>query len=146
MIVPADETNLLAAATVHAVSWRDSHRSFCSPTFVALHTPERQREYLRKKMDGGSRIYLLIEDAPVGVVSVTGSLVEDLYVLPDRRNRGCGTALLQFAIRQCTDTPTLWILENNKNAERLYRRLGFRETGKIHAVPNGLAEIEFSQT
>ena len=144
MIVPVDETNLLEAAIVHAISWRESHRSFCSGAFVEQHTPERQREYLREKMAAGSRLYLLIEEEPVGIVSVTGSLIEDLYVLPDKQNRGYGTRLLRYAMETCTGTPTLWILENNVNAERLYRRMGFRPTGRVHSVPNGLDELEFA--
>jgi ribosomal protein S18 acetylase RimI-like enzyme len=57
---------------------------------------------------------------------------------------GYGTKLLQFAIDRCADTPTLWILENNAGARRLYRRMGFTETGKKKSVPAGLDEIEFA--
>ena len=71
-----------------------------------------------------------MHEKPVGIVSVTGSLIEDLYVLPDLQNRGYGTELLRFAMRQCKDTPVLWILENNTDAERLYRRMGFQEPGR----------------
>ena len=144
MIVPVDETNILQAALIHSISWQDSHRSFCSPDFVALHSPRRQREYLREKMNKGSAVYMLVKDRPVGVVSVTGSLIEDLYILPEMQNKGYGTELLQFAIGQCPDVPTLWILENNVNAARLYRRLGFKETGKVNAITDKLAEIEFA--
>ena len=144
MIVPVDESNLLEAAAIHSISWQDSHRSFCSPDFVALHTPERQREYLRGKMNAGSRVYMLVKDRPVGVVSVTRSLIEDLYILPDMQNKGYGTALLQFAIGQCPDAPTLWILENNEGAARLYRRMGFKETGNVNAITDRLSEIELS--
>lgn len=144
MIVPVDESNLLRAGAVHAAAWRDSHRAFCTPEFVKLHTEERQADYLQKKMDEGSRVWLLIEDKPVGVVSVCGSLIEDLYVLPERQNRGYGTALLRFAVSECDGTPTLWILENNERARRLYERLGFSETGRRHVVKNGLDEIEFA--
>ena len=144
MIVPVDESNLLEAAAIHSISWQDSHRSFCSPDFVALHTPERQREYLRGKMNAGSRVYILVKDRPVGVVSVTGSLIEDLYILPDMQNKGYGTELLKFAVSLCADVPTLWILENNDNARRFYHRMHFRETGKVNAVTNKLAEIELS--
>ena len=28
MIVPVDETNLLQAATIHSISWKESHRAF----------------------------------------------------------------------------------------------------------------------
>ena len=146
MIVPVDQSNICQAAEVHSVSWQESHRSFCSADFIALHTPEHQQEYLSEKISRGSRVFMLVDDEPVAVVSVTGSLIEDLYVLPGRQNKGYGTLLLEYAVRQCTGTPTLWILENNKGAERLYRRMGFRKTGRVHAVTDGLDEIEFTLT
>ena len=64
--------------------------------------------------------------------------------MPALQNRGYGTRLLRFAMARCQGTPTLWILENNRNAARLYRRLGFRETGGRHAVAQGLDEVEFA--
>ena len=145
MIVPVDQKNLMQAATVHALSWQEAHRSFCAPDFVAQHTPERQAAYLRRKMEQGSRVFLLIEREPVGVVSVTGSLIEDLYVQPERQNCGYGTALLRYAEGLCPDTPTLWILENNTRARRLYERLGFSETGRTNRITGKLSEIEFSK-
>ena len=144
MIVEVDSKNIDQAAAVHSVSWKESHRPFCSPDFIDLHTPERQREYMERKMREGSRFYMLVEDAPVGVVSVSGSLIEDLYVLPEKQNMGYGTRLLRFAMKKCAGTPTLWILENNEKAARLYLRIGFTETGNIHAISDKLSEIEFA--
>ena len=146
MIVPVNETNLLQAATIHSISWKESHRAFCAPDFIETHTPDRQREYLRNKMNNGTKLYMLVEEKPIGVVSVTKGLIEDLYILPDMQNMGYGTKLLLYAVGQCTDTPTLWILENNINAERLYRRIGFKETGRKNAITNKLDEIEFALT
>ena len=146
MIVPVDETNLLQAATIHSISWKESHRAFCTPDFIETHTPDRQREYLRNKMNNGTKLYMLIEEKPIGVVSVTKGLIEDLYILPDMQNMGYGTKLLLYAVGQCTDTPTLWILENNINAERLYRRIGFKATGRKIAITYNLDEIEFALT
>ena len=85
---------------------------------------------------------MLVDEAPVGVVSVTDSLIEDLYILPEKQNMGYGTKLLKFAIGQCPDTPSLWILENNVNAERLYCRMGFAKTGRNNAITDKLDEIE----
>lgn len=144
MIIEVNEYTLSQAAAIHSVSWQESHRSFCSPDFIARHTPEHQLEYLRGKIAGGSRIYLYVEEEPVGIVSVTGSLIEDLYILPDRQNKGYGTELLRYAVSLCPETPTLWILDNNTGAERLYRRLGFRPTGRKNAITSGLDEIEFA--
>jgi ribosomal-protein-alanine N-acetyltransferase len=145
MIVPVDKTNLADAAAVHAAAWRDSHRAFCSPALIESHTAERQAAYLGRKADAGSRIFLLIDDVPVGVVSVTGNLIEDLYVLPERQGHGYGTKLLRYAASVCDGTPTLWILENNTGARRLYERSGFSETGNRKITPGGLDEIEFAQ-
>ena len=144
MIIKIDITNLSEAAEIHSISWKESHSSFCSPDFVEMHTPERQREYLQKKMNSGSKVYMLVEDKPIGIVSIKECLIEDLYILPDKQNMGYGTKLLQFAIKQCTGIPTLWILENNTGAKRLYHRMGFRETGKINAITDELNEIELS--
>ena len=60
------------------------------------------------------------------------------------QNKGYGTELLNYAISLCPDAPTLWILENNVRAAALYRRMGFKETGKVNAITDWLAEIEFS--
>ena len=145
MIVPVDDKNLRAAAEIHAASWQDSHRAFCSPEFVALHTPERQAAYLKRKMEAGARVFMLIADKPVGVVSITKNLIEDLYVLPERQRRGFGTALLHFAIGQCAGAPTLWILENNTDAARLYERSGFAPTGRRNSITGKLDEIEYAR-
>lgn len=144
MIIAVDNSNLFEAATIHSISWKESHSSFCSPEFVERHTPEHQQIYLSNKLTDGSKFYILVEEKPIGIVSVTGNLIADLYVLPDKQNMGYGTKLLRYAIEECTDIPTLWILENNVNAERLYRRIGFKKTGRIHSIADGLDEIEFT--
>ena len=51
--------------------------------------------------------------------------------------------LLDFAVKKCAGTPTLWILNNNDGARRLYERYGFRPTGGVHALSEDLREIEF---
>ena len=144
VIRPVDESCLPAAGRIHSVSWQESHRAFCAPDFVGKHTPERQTEYLRNKMKNGSRIFMLLGGEPAGIVSVTGSLIEDLYVLPGLQNRGYGTILIRWAMKQCQGTPALWILENNLRAARLYRREGFTETGRRNRITDGLDEVEFA--
>lgn len=144
MIIAVDNENLFEAATIHSISWKESHRSFCSPEFVERHTPEHQQIYLINKLAEGSKFYMLVEEKPIGIVSVTGNLIADLYVLPDKQNMGYGTKLLGYAIGECTDVPTLWVLENNVNAERLYRRMGFKKTGRINSIADGFDEIEFA--
>ena len=146
MIIEVDEASLYQAALVHSIAWKDSHRAFCSPEFIEKHSAEHQFEYLKNKMSSGSRLFMMVEDKPTGIVSITGNLIEDLYVLPDRQNMGVGTKLLMHAIGICTGAPVLWILENNEGARRLYLRLGFRATGRTNKITDGLSEVEYALT
>ena len=65
MIVTVDRMNLLQAAKIHSISWKESHRSFCVLDFIEMHTLERQKEYMKNKMNRGSN--MLVEDIPMGV-------------------------------------------------------------------------------
>ena len=143
MIQPVAESELMQAAFIHSESWKESHRGVCSEEFIAQHTPERRKQYLESAAEQGARLYMLTAGKPVGIVSVRGSLIENLYVLPDEQNRGYGTQLLLFAVRQCADTPTLWILSTNERARRLYERHGFRPTGNAIQHQGGVSEQEF---
>lgn len=143
MIVSVNEANLPEAAAVHSASWQESHRAFCAPDFVAQHSPARQEAYLRAKIKAGASVFMLVLDRPVGIVSVTRNLIEDLYVLPAMQRRGYGSLLLRYAIDQCQGTPTLWVLENNVGAARLYQRCGFVPTGRTNRISGKIAEIEY---
>ena len=143
MIKEVTEENLTDAGTVHAVSWQESHRAFCSQEFLEKNTPEEHALKLGEAMRRGEKTWLLTEEGkPVGVVSVEDSLIENLYILPDRQNCGRGGKLLRFAMAQCAGTPTLWILNVNDGAYRLYRRFGFRETGNRHQLSDTIFEFE----
>ena len=144
LILPVDAKNIRDAALVHSLSWQESHRAFCSAEFILKHTPARQEAYLLGKMEAGSDVFLLTDPDPKGIVSVNGSLIEDLYVHPLFQRRGYGSALLHFAVGRCAGTPTLWILENNARAKALYLKRGFRETGNRKSIKNGLDEIELA--
>jgi len=142
MIEQVTEETVLQAAYVHSLSWKASHTALCSPEFVALHTPERQAAYLRGEMKQGKRLFMLTDGEPVGVVTVWDDLIENLYVLPEKQQRGYGTLLLDFAIRQCAGVPTLWVLNTNAVAQRMYQKNGFRETGDTRALNDAVYEIE----
>lgn len=52
-IVEVNEENLAQAGRIHSLAWQESHRSFCTPEFVAKHSPEAQTEYLRRERGPG---------------------------------------------------------------------------------------------
>lgn len=143
-IVTINEENIADAGWIHSASWKESHRDFCSAEFVEKHTPAAQAAYLRREMAAGKRLFMLIDGRPVGIVSVDGAVIGNLYVLPEAQNRGYGGALLEFAMGQCAGVPTLWVLDRNEGARRLYERHGFAETGRSHRLSETLSEIEMS--
>ncbi|MBP3655521.1 MAG: GNAT family N-acetyltransferase [Clostridia bacterium] len=142
-ILSVTEGNLREAGYVHALSWQESHRSFCTAAFIRRHTPEAQSEHLRREIAAGKQVFLMTAGGcPVGVVSVAGSLIENLYILPEYQNRGYGSQLLEYAIGLCSGAPTLFILSNNARAQRLYERRGFRLTGCRNQITDTLWELE----
>ena len=140
--VEVTEMNIADAGHIHSESWKESHRSFCSAEFVEKHTPAAQAEYLRREIALGKQLFMLIDKSPVGIVSVDGSIIENLYVLPSEQRKGYGSQLLDYAIRHCTGIPRLWILNRNEGAYRLYFQNGFKETGRRKQRNDTLYEIE----
>ena len=102
LIEEITERTIHLAAMIHSASWQESHRSFCSKEFISAHTPERQKEYLKKIINEGAAVYLMTNAGnPVGIVSVNKSLIENLYVLPTEQRQGYGTVLLKHAVVKC---------------------------------------------
>ncbi len=143
MIKLVTQSDLMQAAMVHSESWKESHRNICSAAFIESHTPARQKNYLESEIAKGAQLYMLIDRKPVGIVSVYGSLIENLYVLPSEQNKGYGTQLLTFAVGKCTGAPVLWVLSTNDRARRFYERNGFRQTGNIVQHAGDVCELEF---
>ena len=141
-IVKITENNIRDAGKIHSESWKESHKSFCSVEFVARHTEEAQTEYIRSEISKGKDFYMLIDHVPVGIVSVCGSLIENLYVLPTEQRKGYGAMLLHYVLKQCHDIPSLWILSNNDRANTFYKKHGFVESGKKKQLRNDLFEVE----
>lgn len=60
-----------------------------------------------------------------------GMELDDLYILPQFRSRGIGTAVVRTCIAR-TDKPIeLYVFTQNTGALRLYRRLGFEITQQV---------------
>ena len=143
-IVKLAENNIRDAGKFHSKSWKESHKSFCSEEFIARHTEEAQTEYIRSEIAKGKDFYMLIGHIPIGIVSVCGSLIENLYVLPTEQRKGYGAMLLHYVLKQCRDIPSLWILSNNDRADAFYKKCGFIESGKKKQLRNDLFELELT--
>jgi len=93
-------------------------------------------------MAEGEKHYMLVKYRPVGIVSVHGNLIENLYILPAEQHKGYGHELLLFAIEHCEGIPRLLVLENNQKAQALYQKHGFQFTGRKFPFPGNVYELE----
>jgi ribosomal protein S18 acetylase RimI-like enzyme len=94
---------------------------------------------IRQLVDGGDTLVLLAGDGPDGVAVLrfraaiwsTGleCYLAELYVVPGRRGRGLGRALMEAALREArgrgADTMDIGVDEPDTAARRLYESLGF---------------------
>ena len=144
-IASMTEEWLNEAARVHSEAWKESHRSFCSESFVQAHTIARQRAYLVDQIAQGKRFFVLHEHGKcLGLVSEQDGLIENLYVDPLYYRKGFGTMLLEYACSLHRES-RLWVLSNNVRAIALYEKHGFQFTGREKRLNEGLSELEMQR-
>lgn len=108
----------------------------------------------RDNLAGRAQFAALLADVPVGTA---GGWVQEspecpelisMWVAPDARGKGAGDglvrAVLEWAGCKGFRQVGLWVLDGNEPAERLYRRHGFRRTGRRQVIPRdgSLIEVE----
>ena len=75
--------------------------------------------------------------ADIGAVSERTCQIQGVWVRPDARGRGLGTAALPAVLRRALElapTASLYVNEFNSAARRLYARLGMRETDVLSTI------------
>ncbi len=86
-----------------------------------------------------------VDDCPVGCLQIAYRLstwhaapyayIEDFYLAPEARTRGIGTKMLDYALQRAEGQRAaeiaLDVRSENRRAQRLYQRFGFRQTGSI---------------
>jgi GNAT superfamily N-acetyltransferase len=94
------------------------------------------------RLDQGGLYVLAWEDGePLGHAHVEWREppeIQDVWVLPERRGEGIGTALTQAAEREAAsrghDRVEITVSVHNAGARRLYERLGYRQAGQPYPV------------
>ena len=133
--VPAVRRAIAGDSRVVAQLLRDFNSEFGEPAPPVDELANR----LTQLLDGGDTVVLLAGDGPDGVAvlrfraAIWSSGLEcylaELYVVPERRGRGQGRALMEEAIREArergADTMEIGVDKPDLPARRLYESLGF---------------------
>ncbi len=151
-----EPTLRLTSAIVEASDWRTLRRarlvalSTSPESFLARYETEADRddEWWHREMSRGYWLVALLDGAPVGLLGVTSELdaaaderfLSYLWVHPALRRSGLATTLVTTALGRLRETGiarvSLWVLDGNHAAWRLYERLGFDRTGRRQPVPD----------
>ncbi|MET3849767.1 MULTISPECIES: GNAT family N-acetyltransferase [unclassified Paenibacillus] len=74
---------------------------------------------------------------PLGFIGLDGSMVEMLFVDPDRHGQGIGTRLLRYAEQLKGSRLRVDVNEQNDGAFAFYQRYGFVRTGRSELDGSG---------
>lgn len=69
------------------------------------------------------------QDTPVGFISLLGTFIGGLFVMPDLQGRGIGRRLVQHCLALKGEL-SLEVYTRNEQAMRFYTALGFRELSR----------------
>ena len=89
--------------------------SFESLTFLPrLHTHEEHRAHIRDTVLGEQEVWVAEQDGGIaGFAALTGDVLTNLYVHPERQGRGAGGALLAKAKERRPEGFTFWVFQQN---------------------------------
>ena len=73
---------------------------------------------------------------PVGLMVLTDTWLDQLYVLPGRTGEGIGSALLALARSLRPGGLGLWVFQSNERAQRFYAAHGFVEVERTDGRDN----------
>ena len=92
--------------------------------FLAHHSDERIAEDIAQ-----SRVYLCRDENSdiVGTVTIHGSEILRLFVLPGYQGHGCGRALLDFAESEIAKTYGEVVIDASLPAKPIYLKRGYKE-------------------
>jgi GNAT superfamily N-acetyltransferase len=117
------------------------------PWLPRVHTAAEEIKYSGDMIDAGWVRVARVNGRIVGFIARHESEIYALYVLPEVKDKGVGTALLKDAMEDC-DRLGLWSYEANGFATHFYLHRGFKEVARTDGSGNeaGLPDIRYEWT
>jgi ribosomal protein S18 acetylase RimI-like enzyme len=134
----------IARAWVRA--WQVAYRGLVPDAVLDALDVDERRALWRERLEGGDCTFVFEDLGIAGYCRVRPpSEVASLYVLPERRQGGVGSALLSAGLdelRSHGDHASLWVFTDNHPARAFYARFGFTPDGEERVDEGtGLMEI-----
>lgn len=97
------------------------------------------KQYTQIYIEGFTTFVYLLDEKPVGFITLSDSEVLLLFLAPENQKCGLGGELVQF-VKSTVDHLKLKVHSRNKKALKFYQRRGFRVCGK--AVPDSFGDLQ----
>jgi ribosomal protein S18 acetylase RimI-like enzyme len=122
-------------------------RATAMPWLPDLHSDAETRQWVEREVlaTGITWVATDPDGAVVGFAVLRGSVLEHLYLRPDRRGEGIGRLLLDTVRRAGPDGVTLHVFQRNTAARAFYEHAGFRvlEAGDGSGNEEGLPDLRY---
>jgi GNAT superfamily N-acetyltransferase len=133
-------------ARVWVRAWQVAYRSLVPDAVLEALSVEEKREHWRARLSDGDHTYVVEEFGIAGYCRIVlPDEVASLYVLPERRRGGLGTALLTAGLHELrahSDAAMAWVFADNHAARAFYARFAFAPDGASQLDPGtGLEEL-----
>ncbi|GGP99791.1 GNAT family N-acetyltransferase [Streptomyces roseolilacinus] len=103
-------------------------RAAALPYLPRLHSAEETRAWIDGVVLPGSSVWVAELGDParvVGFAALDGTVLDHLYLRPDVRRRGIGSALLEAVREASPEQLSLHVFQRNAEARAFYERHGF---------------------
>ncbi len=106
--------------------WLDSWRATFD--FPPAHHDADVRRWIAEELVVREEVWIAVEATGriIGMLALSATMLEQLYVAPEWIGRGVGSALLALARTRRPDGLDLWCFQANRRARHFYQRNGFR--------------------
>jgi ribosomal protein S18 acetylase RimI-like enzyme len=148
-----------AIAAIHADSWRNHYRGALPDTFLDKDVKsERLAVWTERLLHPRKTDHTIVADRNGAVVAfahlklqedpVYGALLDNLHVSRELKRQGIGKALMResaaFLVRRDRSSGLyLWVLEQNRDAQAFYLRLGAVAAGsEVRPICAGVSATE----
>ena len=140
------ESEVEGKACVHWKTWQEAYSGIVDQSFLDSLTLQKCLEIASSKKDG---ILIAIDgERVVGFAGYGACRGDDLpscgeiqaiYVLPEYWGKGVGASLMEAALRELEEYPSvaLWVLKENSRAIRFYEKCGFHADGAGETIMLG---------
>lgn len=101
-----------------------------------IHPEHEVVEWVTGNIDRDEVWVAEVDGQPAAYLRLTEAFLDDLYVHPDHKRAGIGTALLELAMARMPGGFQLWVFEMNQPARAFYARHGLVEVERTDGADN----------